>query len=200
MPIKVVCFTKTDGVTQERVILEKATSPANMIAVADRFLTLHREHGIANGEQFVGLSCYLDDKLIQTRLLIECASTAFHLLRQRMFGDCGFTIYKHEPDVKQFMQMIMAGAQPTYFAPPFWTGKLRKSSPPKSGAKAGKGDDADESSDEAILTAISKQTKVAVEEPAPAVVAPVETVQPKGPRKMSAGNLGALGQVGGKTA
>jgi len=195
MPIKVVCITKTDGVTQERVILEKATSPANLIAVADRFLPLHREHGIANGEQFVGLSCFLDDKLIQTRLLIEYASTAFHLLRQRMFGDCGFTVFKHEADVKQFIQMIMAGAQPTYLAPPFWTGKLRKSAPPKSGAKAGKGDDVDDAGDEAILAAISKQTKVAPEEQAPAAPAPVETPQPKAPRKMSAGNLGALGQL-----
>lgn len=200
MPIKVVCITKTDGVTQERVILEKATSPANMIAVADRFLSLHREHGIANGEQFVGLNCYLDDKLVQTRLLIEYASTAFHLLRQRMFGDCGFTVYKHEPDVKHFMQMIMAGAQPTYLAPPFWTGKLRKPAPPKSGVNSGKGDAADESDDDAILGAISKHAKAATDEQALAKPAPGEPPQPKVPRKMSAGNLGALGKIGGAPA
>lgn len=195
MPIKVVCITKADGETQQRVILEKATSPANLIAVADRFLSLHREHGIANGEQFVGLSCYLDDKLVQTRLLIENASTAFHLLRQRMFGDCGFTVYKHEADVKLFIQMIMSGNQPTHMAPPVWTGKLRKPAAKKSGEKAGAGDEADESGDAAILAAISKQTKVTAEVQAPAPATPVETAQPKGPRKMKAANLGALGQI-----
>lgn len=195
MPIKVVCITKADGETQQRVILEKATSPANLIAVADRFLSLHREHGIANGEQFVGLSCYLDDKLVQTRLLIENASTAFHLLRQRMFGDCGFTVYKHEPDVKLFMKMVMTGSQPTHMAPPVWTGKLRKPAASKSGAKSGVGDDADESGDAAILAAITKQTKVAAEVQAPAPVAPSEAAQPKGARKMKAANLGALGQI-----
>lgn len=195
MPIKVVCITKADGETQRRVILERATSPANLIAVADRFLSLHREHGIANGEQFVGLSCYLDDKLVQTRLLIEYSSTAFHLLRQRMFGDCGFTVFKHEADVKQFIQMIMAGAQPAYLAPPFWTGKLRNSSASKTGAKSGAGDDADDSGDAAILAAISKQTKATAEVKEPAPAATSEATQPKGPRKMKAGNLGALGQI-----
>jgi hypothetical protein len=185
MPIKVVCITKTDGETQQRVILERATSPANLIAVADRFLTLHREHGIANGEQFVGLNCLLDEKPVQTRFLIEYASTAFNLLRQRMFGDCGFTVFKHEADVKQFMQMVMSGAQPTHLAPPLWTGKVRKAAQVRAGAKIAKGDDVDESSDGAILAAISKVTKVAVEEPAPA---PVKT-----PRKMNSANLGALG-------
>lgn len=189
MPIKVVCITKTDGETQQRVILEKATSPANMIAVADRFLSLHREHGIANGEQFVGLTCYLDDHLVLTRFLIEYASTAFHLLRQRMFGDCGFSVYKHEADVKQFMQMVMSGAQPTHLAPPIWTGNVRKATQVQAGAKNVKGDDADESGDAAILAAISKQTKVTVDEPEPAP-APVGV---KTPRKMNSANLGVLG-------
>lgn len=196
MPIKVVCITKADGETKQRVILEKVTSPANLIAVADRFLSLSREHGIANGEQFVGLICSLDDKVIQTRLLIENASTAFHLLRQRMFGDCGFTVYKHEPDVKLFMQMIMSG-QPLNMAPPVWTGKVRKPSARKAGAKDGSGDDADETGDDAIIAAISKQTKVTAEEQAPpsAAAAPATSSQSKARRKMTTANLGALGSL-----
>jgi hypothetical protein len=195
MPIKVVCITKTDDDEQHRVILEKATSPSNLIAVADRFLSLYREHGIANGEHFVGLTCLLDDRPVGVRDLIENASTAFFLLRQRMFGDCGFTLFKREGEIKIFMNLIMEGTQKKQLPPPIWTGKIRQSAPVKTDAKTGKGGDIDESGDAAILAAISKQTRVVAEDVASAVpeTPPATT---KTPRRMKAANFGALGQIG----
>ena len=191
MPIKVVCITKTGDEEHHRVILEKATSPANLISVADRFLTLYREHGIANGESFVALSCVVDDRLVGVRQLIESASTAFFLLRQRMFTDCGFVLYKRESEVQIFIKQILEGAPIANLPPPKWVGMVRKAA----SVKKGKGSDTVESGDAEILAAIGKQTRV--EALAPTVTAEPEAPAPIGKpaRKMAAANFGTLGQL-----
>ena len=191
MPIKVVCITKTGDEEHHRVILEKATSPANLISVADRFLALYREHGIANGESFVALSCVVDDRLVGVRQLIESASTAFFLLRQRMFMDCGFVLYKREIEVQIFIKQILEGAPIAHLPPPKWVGIIRKAA----SVKKGKGSDTVESGDAEILAAIGKQTRV--EALAPTVTAEPEAPAPIGKpaRKMAAANFGTLGQL-----
>lgn len=190
MSIKVVCVTKVDGEVQQRVILEMGTSPANLITVADTFLALAREHGKVHGDQFERLECYLDEKLVQTRLLIEQVSTVFFKLRQRIYGDCGFTVFKHGADVKNFMAMVLANAQPTYLAPPQWTGHLRKSSQAKqtttTGAATG-----DPVGDAAIIEAINKQAGLPPAEPvAEAAPSTTDTPPVRRSRRMNAANLG----------
>lgn len=187
MSIKVVCVTKVDGEIQQRVILEKATSPANLIAVADRFLPLAREHGIANGAHFERLDCYIDERQVQIRLLIEQVSTAFFLVRQRLYSGAGFVIFKHESDVKNFIAMVHSNAQPTYLAPPVWTGKCRQ---PVKDVQPEKQSNAGETAEyKDIIHAIQKQSHAPAEE-APKQHAEDPSKPSRQRRRMTAANLG----------
>jgi hypothetical protein len=122
MTIKVVCITKSEGEHHRRIILELSSTAAHLITVADRFLPLHQEHALANGPDFVNLECLLDEHQVQTRYLIENASTVFFLLKERMFKDNGFAVFKHEADVECFMKMVRHGQQPICMPPPKWLG------------------------------------------------------------------------------
>lgn len=122
MTIKVVCITKSEGEHHRRIILELSSTAAHLITVADRFLPLHQEHALANGPDFVNLECLIDEHQVQTRYLIENASTVFFLLKERMFKDNGFAVFKHEADVECFMKMVRLGQQPICMPPPKWLG------------------------------------------------------------------------------
>jgi hypothetical protein len=118
MSIKVVCVTKVDGLLTRNVILEKATSPENLIQVADRFIPLAREHGIANGQHFDGIECLVDERPVQFRFLVEQVSTAFYLLKTQLYAGAGYVMLKHEAEAKRFLDVVLAGNLPTYLVPP----------------------------------------------------------------------------------
>lgn len=128
MSIKVVCVTKVDGLLTRNVILEKATTPENLIQVADRFIPLAREHGIANGQHFEGIECLVDERPVQFRFLVEQVSTAFYLLKYHLYGGAGYAMLKHEAEAKRFLDVVLAGNLPTYLVPPMWRGHRPKPS------------------------------------------------------------------------
>ncbi|MDZ5605250.1 hypothetical protein SJI00_20975 [Pseudomonas sp. RP23018S] len=128
MSIKVVCVTKVDGLLTRNVILEKATTPENLIQVADRFIPLAREHGIANGQNFDGIECLIDERPVQFRFLVEQVATAFYLLKTQLYGSAGYAMLKHESEAKRFLDVVLAGNLPTYLVPPKWRGHRPKPS------------------------------------------------------------------------
>lgn len=188
MPIKVVCVTKADGLTRERVILEKASTAVNLIAIADRFLALQQQHALANGPEFVDLHCVLDDQRIPTRWLIETCSTAFNLLRAKVFTESGFAVYKHEADVDCFMKVVRAGAQLDGMPAPKWMGgRIARSAQVKSVRGA-------------APTATSPEAIAGASSPAASVVTPAPAAEPvvaapKPPRRLSQANLGKIGNL-----
>src|SRR5450830_1516264 len=188
MPIKVVCVTMADGHTRERVILEKATTAANMIAVADRFLALQQQHGLVNGIEFVDLRCVLDDIHVPTRLFIESCSTFFHLARVKLFGENGFALYKHDADVECFMSGVMSGAHLGGMPAPKWMGGRIKQSPAKT-KRAGPA--APQLAEPAAGAVTEKPATNA--SPAPASAAPLEPARKR--RKLSPASLGNLGNL-----
>ncbi|WP_219096293.1 hypothetical protein [Pseudomonas sp. UMAB-40] len=185
MPIKVVCVTKADGLTRERVILEKASTAVNLIAIADRFLALQHQHALANGAEFVDLRCVLDEHHIPTRWLIETCTTAFNLMRAKLFTENGFAVYKHEADVECFMKVVRAGGLLEGMPAPKWMGRLVKSAQSKVARGAPSPSTASTSAAGAEISAA--QPESAVSEP---IAAPV-----KPPRRLSPGNLGKIGNL-----
>lgn len=130
MSIKVICWVKSEGALQSKLVLERSSTPSHLIEIADLFLDLYAEQSALSGAAFDRLVCTLDDIEIQTRLLVEQASTAFFLLRHRLFTDKGFALYKHEADVKCFIKMVKDEAQTRYLPPPLWVGvKVKKLAP-----------------------------------------------------------------------
>jgi len=196
MSIKVVCVTKVDGLLTRNVILEKATSPENLIQVADRFIPLAREHGIANGQHFDGIECLVDERPVQFRFLVEQVSTAFYLLKSQLYGGAGYAMLKHEAEAKRFLEVVLAGNLPTYLVPPMWRGHRPKPS------QAQRADDA------ALQSAIKKQhgkgpghleqsiplavDTAQVASIAPSPIDPGATTSPsqRRPRKLTGANLG----------
>jgi|GEM_PF-6723584 len=196
MSIKVVCVTKVDGLLTRNVILEKSTSPQNLIQVADRFIPLAREHGIANGQHFEGIECLIDERPVQFRFLVEQVSTAFYLLKTQLYRSAGYVLLKHESEAKRFLEVVLAGHLPSYLVPPKWTGQVPKPS------QAQRADEA------ALQTAIKKQqakgsgqlqqTIAPTPDPAPEASNVPPLVEgdaatastPRKPRKLTGANLG----------
>lgn len=186
MPIKVVCVTNTDGLPRERVILEKASTAVNLISIADRFLALQHQHALAIGSDFVDLRCVLDEIHIPTRSLIESCSTAFNLMRVKLFCENGFAVFKHEADVDCFMGVVRAGGQLGGMPAPKWMGGMLKSAGSR---KVPLGSSQTVRPTGAIQTAVQAAVAALPSEPA-AVVPP-----PKQPRRLSAVNLGKIGNL-----
>ncbi|MGO4801113.1 hypothetical protein ACEN2T_17685 [Pseudomonas sp. W22_MBD1_FP4] len=193
MPIKVVCVTMADGHTRERVILEKATTAANMIAIADRYLALHQQHALANGLDFVDLRCVLDDVHVPTRLFIESCSTFFHLARVKLFGESGFALYKHDADVECFMSAVMAGAHLGGMPAPKWMGGKLKQSSAKTKLSGPAAPAAPEVSKSSAGAVNEQPTPNAKPTSLPNSTTPVEPGKTR--RKLSPANLGNLGNI-----
>jgi hypothetical protein len=185
MPIKVVCVTKADGLPREGVILEKATTAVNLIAVADRFLALQHQHALANGAEFVDLRCVLDGHHIPTRWLIETCTTAFNLMRAKIFTENGFAVYKHEADVECFMNVVRAGGLLAGMPAPKWMGRLVKS--PQ--AKVARG-----APSTPAVPAPAAGAEASLAHAEPQVAEPIAE-RPKPPRRLSAANLGKIGNL-----
>lgn len=191
MAITVVCVTNVGSELHRRVILEKPSTAYNLIDVADRFLDLQRDHALVHGAEFNELQCYLDEVHIQTRYLIEYASTFFYTVRQKYFNEHGCTIYKHDTDVKCFMKMVSSGAQPTCMAPPVWRDpRLLVEKPTARVRKVPPGP--------AALAAPLEAERVQAQEPAPSLVVnatPDEPETPEQRRRFKPSNLGTLGKL-----
>lgn len=162
MSIKLVCTTTVNGELIARPILDKSTTPANIIAIADRFLSLNRELAIMNGESFVGLTCEVDGKPVAMRSLVESVSTVHHLLRRKLYGPNGFTVLKHEVEARAFLQRLDAPGQP--LPAPLWTGQFGGVAPAPKGRKRPPSPTAAlPADDQDLLNALSAQTEERVE-------------------------------------
>lgn len=196
MSIKVVCVTKVDGLLTRNVILEKATTPENLIQVADRFIPLAREHGIANGQHFEGIECLVDERPVQFRFLVEQVSTAFYLLKYQLYGGAGYAMLKHEAEAKRFLDVVLAGNLPTYLVPPMWRGHRPKPSQAQRADEAalqsaikkqhGKGPSQVEQS---IALAADTASK-ASNQPSPSQADTTAASSQRRPRKLTGANLG----------
>jgi hypothetical protein len=192
MAIKVVCVTKSGTETHHRVIIEKPSTPINMIDVADRFLDLQRDHALVHGPEFLELRCYLDDIHVQTRYLVENASSFFYAVRQKYFNERNCTIYKHPKEVMCFMEMVRTGAQPTCMPPPVWRDP-RVIQNLVAGRTRGTGQMTIALPIEAIEPVeLESDNARGVNAPEPAVSA---QVSPPAPRRLKPSNLGALGKL-----
>lgn len=188
MPIKVVCVTMADGQARERVILEKATTAVNMIAIADRFLALQQQHALANGPEFVDLRCVLDEIHVPTRLFIESCSTFFHLARAKLFGENGFALYKHDADVDCFMSSVMSGAHLGGMPAPKWMGGRIKQAPAR--AISAEPSPPQQPKPAAGAATVPLESAAALD---PKATKPAEKPRPR--RKLSPTNLGNLGNL-----
>lgn len=107
MKLKLVCFTrKADGAPTHTVVLARGATPQNLIAIADSFLGLYKEHAAANRTDFVEFYCYLDGERLDSRALVEQVSTPFRVLREQTYEAAGFSLIKHVEEARLFLQQV----------------------------------------------------------------------------------------------
>ena len=187
MSITVVCTTLTDAGKSGRTILIKDTTAENLIMVADRFMALYNEHARVNGDGFVDLKCFVDEREVPMLALIEHASSAYSAVRRKVFADKGFVVVKHEVSVEHFIAQLNSGSSMLVQAPPKWVGPVASTKQAK--AKL-------ESSlprQDIVPTATASQVGVSLAPEPEAAVQPVNDPANSRPRRMRPGNLGKLG-------
>ncbi|WP_153785254.1 hypothetical protein [Pseudomonas sp. EMN2] len=187
MAITVVCITLADGGPSPRTILIKDTSAENLIMVADRFMSLYNEHARVNGDAFVELKCYVDDREVPMLTLVEQASSAYAAVRRKVFGDKGFVVVKHEVSVRHFIAQISSGKGMLDQAPPKWVGLVV---PPKQAKARLELSLPTQDPVQAINTPTVAESLAPESEP---IVEPANDASDARPRRMRPGNLGKLG-------
>lgn len=188
MSITVVCITLTDTGPSPRTILIKDTSAENLIMVADRFMALYNEHARVNAGAFVELKCCVDEREVPMLTLIEQASTAYALVRRKVFGDKGFATVKHEVSVQHFIAQLNSGKGILDQAPPKWVGPVASTKQAK--AKLESSLDGQQKMEAPASTPPAGASLAP--QPEEAVAAAINPTEVR-PRRMRPGNLGKLG-------